>query len=405
MSRPHHQEPASLALPAPPRSDPGPASELRPLVEAPRDVHDPRWQHALELVIAEPQRLALHVQPVVETTSATIAGYEALSRIDGPFQTTPDRWFAAAEAWGLNTQLQSRVLATALGLRQALPPDTFLTVNIDPHLLAQIHQDVLAPAGDLSRLVLELTEHTQPAHQGAFDEALRAVRVQGALIAVDDAGTGYSGLAQLLSVRPDIVKLDRELVAGIDTDPVKAAMVTTMGDLVGRMDAWVLAEGAETVAELDVLIGLGVPLVQGFVLARPAATFLTELPSDLVAHIRATTARSALVEHVASVVRPTTATHDPDHVDAAVLLGADGRVRAARLVVGPGAGQVAHVGPWAPAVVVAPADALIDVARRCATRPARDGAVPLVCTDGQGRVLGVVSPADLLLALAQQAHS
>lgn len=340
------------------------------------------------------------MQPVVETAQGSVAGYEALSRFTGPFAATPDRWFTAAETWGLNAQLQGRVVAAALGLRRSLPPDTFLTVNIDPHLLPVLYEEVLAPAGDLGRLVLELTEHTQPAVQSDFDAALRAARQQGALVAVDDAGTGYSGLAQLLSVRPDIVKLDRELVSGIDADPVKAAMVATIGDLVGRMDAWVLAEGAETLAELDALVGLGVPLVQGFVLARPAADFLVDLPEDLVTHLRATSARSGLVEHVASLVRQTNATHDPHHPDAAVLLGEDGRVKAVRLVVPAHASQAPHTGAWTPAVVVAPADAVTDVARRCATRPARDGATPLVCTDGQGRLLGLVSPADLLLALA-----
>jgi len=370
------------------------------LPAAPADPRDPRWRAALELVIAEPARLTLHVQPVVETAQGSIAGYEALSRFHGPFTAAPDLWFAAAEACDLNALLQGRVVAAALGLRRLLPADTFLTVNIDPHLLPTIYTDVLAPAGDLSRLVVELTEHTRPDHQGDFDAALRAARQQGALVAVDDAGTGYSGLAQLLSVRPDIVKLDRELVSGIDTDPVKAAMVATIGDLVGRMDAWVLAEGAETLPELDALVGLGVPLVQGFILARPAPDFLLELPDHLISHVRATAARTGLVEHVASLVRPTSATADPDHPDAAVLLGSDGRVRAVRLVVPPAAGRPAHAGSWAPALIVAPADAITDVARRCATRPARDGAVPLVCTDGRGALLGLVSPADLLLALA-----
>ena len=381
---------------------PEPTSEafVHELSAAPDGLGDPRWRGALDLVVAEPDRLTLHLQPVVETTQGSIAGYEALARFRGPFAATPDRWFAAAEVWGLNALLQGRVVATALGLRRSLPADTFLTVNIDPHLLAEVHRDVLAPAGGLSRLVVELTEHTRPEDQGRFDEVLRAVREQGALVAIDDAGTGYSGLAQLLSVRPDIVKLDRELVSGIDSDPIRAAMVAAIGDLAGRMDAWVLAEGAETLAELDALVGLGVPLVQGYVLARPAAGFLAQLPEAVVSHVRATSARTGLVEHVASLVRPAVASADPDHLDAAVLLGEDGRVKAVRLVV-PGRGdRSAHRGPWSPAVVVAPADAVADVARRCAARQARDGATPLVCTDGQGRLLGLVTAADLLLALA-----
>ncbi len=122
--------------------------------------------------------------------------------------------------------------------------------------------------------MLELTEHTQLVGDGAAAAVLDHVRAAGGLVAMDDAGTGYAGLSTLLSLRPDIVKLDRELITGIDQDPVKRAMVELFGELAGRMDAWILAEGIETLAELDAVIGLGIPLGQGYALARPAAVML-----------------------------------------------------------------------------------------------------------------------------------
>ena len=165
--------------------------------------------------------------------------------------------------WGCNAVLQARVLRAGIAARAALPPDTFLTVNVDPHLLTDPEvAGVLTDAADLTRVVLELTEHTQALQQAHAAGVLATVRAAGGLLAMDDAGTGYAGLSQLLALRPHFVKLDRELVTGIDTDPVKAALVEVFGDLAGRMDTWILAEGVETDAELDTLIRLGVPLAR-----------------------------------------------------------------------------------------------------------------------------------------------
>ena len=86
------------------------------------------------------------------------------------------------------------------------------------------------------------------------------------MIAVDDTGAGYAGLHHLISVRPEIIKLDRTLVAGIDTDRPRRALVEMFGSFANRFDAWVLAEGVETAAELATLRRIGVPLAQGFLL-------------------------------------------------------------------------------------------------------------------------------------------
>jgi EAL domain-containing protein (putative c-di-GMP-specific phosphodiesterase class I) len=348
--------------------------------------------------VRHPERRSLHVQPIVELTTGAVAGYEALSRFDatvGGVPATPDRWFAAAERWGVNAPLQARVLTDAVAMRAVLPPDTFLTVNVEPHLLTGPEvSGALLEHGDLSRLVVELTEHTLAEDPLALGRVLDQLRERGALIAMDDAGTGYAGLSQLVELRPSIVKLDRELIAGVDADPVKRAVVEVMGDLVGRMDAWVLAEGVETLAELDTVVGLGVALGQGFVLARPTPLLVTEVSADLVQRIRSTAARAQFGEHVVSLVRPATAGTDPR---CEVLLGTDGMPQSVRWG---GTGQDDPV-RWSPALVVAPSASLAEVAHRAATRaPAHVGA-PLVCTDGQGRVVGVVTQTALLSGLAR----
>ena len=352
---------------------------------------------ALEAVLRRPELLALHAQPIGELTTGAVAGYEALSRFDATrIAASPDRWFAAAEHWGVNAELQSRVLALGLLMRSALPPDTFLTVNVDPHLLADERvSGVLLEQADLSRLVLELTEHTLAQDPVQLTSLLDRVRSRGALIAMDDAGTGYAGLSQLLSLRPDIVKLDRELISGIDVDPVRRALVEVLGDLVGRMDGWVLAEGIETPAELDAVVSLGVALGQGWALARPSAQLLPDLAGDVVDRIRTGAGRHQFDEHVLGIVRDARTGSDP--ATSEVLLGDDGRVRAVRW------GGTSPQDPvrWSSALLVAPSASLPEVARRAATRHPSDVTAPLVCTDGQGRVVGVVTHADLLLALAR----
>jgi EAL domain-containing protein (putative c-di-GMP-specific phosphodiesterase class I) len=347
------------------------------------EMSDPRWRDALQLVIDDPTRLALHAQPIVELTSGTVAGFEMLSRFDGPWPATPDKWFAAAERHGCNGRLQARVLRRALAARNSLPPDTFLTVNLDPHLLR--HPAVataLTGASDLSRIVLELTEHS-PMRCDPDEVALLAhVRAAGGMVAIDDAGTGYAGLSTMLALRPEIVKLDRELVQGLDQDPVKRALVEVIGDLAGRMDAWILAEGIETEDELAAVIALGVPLGQGWALARPSAVMTADLPAHLADGIRATARRTSLREHVVSLIRPA-------HTE--VVL--DGRGRAVQV-------RPDGAGAPMPATLVAPSTTIADAARRAVARPAEHRFAPLVCTDGAGVVLGVVRIDDVLSALA-----
>jgi EAL domain-containing protein (putative c-di-GMP-specific phosphodiesterase class I) len=230
------------------------------------------WRRSIERVLTDPAgHLDLAFQPVVDLQRGVVVGYEALARLAGPPSAPPDRWFAAAADEGLAARLEAAVLERALPTRAALPPDCFLSVNLNPNLvLDRTVQGVLDDAGELPGVVLELTEHDRIDDYGGLRRALTRLRASGVNIAMDDAGAGYAGLSSLLALRPDLVKLDRSLIAGIDVDPVKQELVELLATMVGRMDAWVLAEGVERLEELESLIRLGVPLAQGFLLGRPA---------------------------------------------------------------------------------------------------------------------------------------
>ena len=182
----------------------------------------------------------------------------------------PDCWFALARAAGVGAELEAHALRIALEARSALPANCFLSVNVGPQaLLSAPVAAVFAGAGDLRGVVVEITEQTAVENYDALFDALAPVRAAGALLAVDDAGAGFASLKHITVLRPDFVKVDRDLIAGIDTDETKAAVVEALGMFTSRLDSWLVAEGVETCAELDRLLSLRVPLAQGYGLGRP----------------------------------------------------------------------------------------------------------------------------------------
>jgi EAL domain-containing protein (putative c-di-GMP-specific phosphodiesterase class I) len=86
---------------------------------------------------------------------------------------------------------------------------------------------------------------------------------------VDDAGSGYAGLRQLMVLRPDVIKLDRDLIADVARDEAKQALVECFVRFAERTDAAVCAEGIESLEDLAVLARLGVAYGQGYIIARP----------------------------------------------------------------------------------------------------------------------------------------
>ncbi|MGH8938834.1 MAG: EAL domain-containing protein, partial [Actinomycetes bacterium] len=165
--------------------------------------------------------LRMVFQPIVDLRRGVTAGYEALSRF--PAQGRPDQWFAAATEHGLGPDLEGHALGMALAAKTGLPTGAFLSVNVSPRLLhTRPVRDALSRPGDLADVVVELTEHVPYGETDALLRDLDWLRSRGARIALDDTGTGYSGLRQIAELRPDVVKLDRAFVDRLDSDEVKA---------------------------------------------------------------------------------------------------------------------------------------------------------------------------------------
>lgn len=234
------------------------------------------WDDLIERAIAD-EIIRPAFQPIVDIQRGVVAGYEALARfVDGP-DVGPDEWFARAFERGRLDQLDRSALRAALARRDRLPLNTYLSVNVEPiSLVAPIVMRELHAHAPLDGLVIELTEHGAVPDWPAVVEATDRLRSMGALIAVDDAGAGYSGLQQILDLRPQFLKLDRSLVTGVDGDEAKAALVEMLGVFANRIDAWVVAEGVETEGEAERCRHLGVPLAQGWFYAKPAMSFCTD---------------------------------------------------------------------------------------------------------------------------------
>jgi hypothetical protein len=140
------------------------------------------WAAALAAVLADPVKPRLVFQPIVDLRRGVVAGYEALSRFDGPADCGPDRWFAMADELGLGVLLEARVVAAALIARRELPANCFLSVNVSPHLLTEpALADVLLAEDDLSGIVLELTEHVAVEDVQPLVGLLQRLRAAGAL--------------------------------------------------------------------------------------------------------------------------------------------------------------------------------------------------------------------------------
>jgi EAL domain-containing protein (putative c-di-GMP-specific phosphodiesterase class I)/GGDEF domain-containing protein len=208
--------------------------------------------------------------PIVRADTEEIFGYEALARGVMRSLRSPEVLFEVAEEadliWELSRLCRSRALE---GLESYLRPGELLFMNVDPHDF----NDPIFSDREVSqpeRVVLEITERTAIKDYPKFRERLRAFRDRGYRFAVDDAGSGYAGLGSIANLEPDFIKLDISLINAIDSNFIKQNLVETMVKFANDHGAMVIAEGVERAEEFRTVADLGVHLVQGFYLHKPA---------------------------------------------------------------------------------------------------------------------------------------
>jgi diguanylate cyclase (GGDEF)-like protein len=242
----------------------------------------------VEAVLGSADAIHAVYQPVVSLATGRLVGYEAFARFPGLPGRPVASLFAQAQGCGLGPELQAQAIRVALG-PLGRPPGTHLAVNVAPSALSSPVVQAALPT-DLTDLVIELTEHEIFADDERLAASVRRLRDRGARIAIDDTGAGYAGLKQLMRIKPDVVKIDRDLTRAIHTDPARMALVESLVRFAGRIGAVVCAEGIESLDDLSALADLDVEWGQGFAVGRPAT------PWPPISPTAAAAARNALAE-------------------------------------------------------------------------------------------------------------
>jgi EAL domain-containing protein (putative c-di-GMP-specific phosphodiesterase class I) len=226
--------------------------------------------HRVRGVLKHPESLEVALQPIVDLTTGRWVAAEGLVRF--PDNEKPERWFSDAYDAGVGVALERTALERSLSVLPELPEGVRLSVNASPSLIIDpsFHELMTVCGAWRERVTVEITEHAAVTRYEDIHDALVPHRERGLRLAVDDTGAGYASFAHVLRLRPDVIKLDRSLLAEIDHDAARRAFVTAIVLLGLELDASVTAEGVETTAELDTLQNLGVDTVQGYLLARPS---------------------------------------------------------------------------------------------------------------------------------------
>jgi PAS domain S-box-containing protein len=228
--------------------------------------------------ILRAERLHVAFQPIIELGHGRVVGVEALARFPSQHGTPTDVVFARAANAGLSLDLELLAVRRALAEAHVLAQTLTVTVNVSPQVLAHpaLVDALLASGIDPRRLVVEITEHASIADYTVLEQPRQRLRDIGARLAVDDAGAGYATLQHIVTLSPDIIKIDRGLVAEVDKNRARRALV--MAVVVYAIEigtTTVVGEGVETHDELEALKDLGVDAAQGYLIGRP-----TTKPTD-----------------------------------------------------------------------------------------------------------------------------
>lgn len=239
--------------------------------------------------------LLLYYQPVMDLTTMTPVGCEALVRWAHPARglVSPAEFVAVAEESGLICDIGRYVLREACRQAQtwqtAFPdlPAFSISVNVSPRQLGNQRfvsdvWDALSCSGlHPSRLVLEITESLMADDSESARHILARVKATGVRISLDDFGTGYSSLSVLQDLPIDILKIDRAFIGRMLDDPRGGAFVQAIVRMAKTLGLGLIAEGVEFPEQADRLLALGCTEAQGFYFAKPAPA---EALTDLLRH-------------------------------------------------------------------------------------------------------------------------
>jgi EAL domain-containing protein (putative c-di-GMP-specific phosphodiesterase class I) len=219
----------------------------------------------------------VYFQPLLNTRTRKVAGYETLLRWNRPGHglVSPATFIACAEETGIIVPLGEWVIRKAIQEASEWRDDVAVAINLspaqmqNPSLLATVVGALAASQLDPGRLEIEITENVLMQETEQNLRTLHALRELGVKIALDDFGTGFSSLSYLRNFPFDKIKIDQRFVADIDTSTENQAIVRAIISLARDLGMRVTAEGVENEQQATVLAGLGCTEVQGFLYSRP----------------------------------------------------------------------------------------------------------------------------------------
>ncbi len=220
--------------------------------------------------------ITMAFQPIVNVSTQTVFAYEALVRgKDGAGAGQVLAQIADHNRYAFDQVCRTTAIELAAGLDMAATGAN-LSINFLPNAVYEPRACIRATLAaamrtgfPVNKIIFEFTE-SEAMDADHILNILRSYRAMGFKTAIDDFGAGYAGLGLLTLFQPDIVKLDMALIRDIDTDPVKRTIVRNTLNMLRDLGVEPVCEGIETPAEQEVLRDLGVDLMQGYLLARPA---------------------------------------------------------------------------------------------------------------------------------------
>jgi EAL domain-containing protein (putative c-di-GMP-specific phosphodiesterase class I) len=356
-------------------------------------------------------RFRLVYEPIADLARGTICGYEAVERFPGAL--APEDWRTEALRRGLEPDYDAFVLSSVLHARESLPEGCLLAFDARPAtLLREPVKRVLARAGRLDGLVVELVPRVARRDEARLAAALLELREAGARFAVDHVGGEDAVLRFVGLVRPALAKLDGVLVAELDRMPAKRALLYEIQRMASRFGTTLVAMGVTRTEELDALLRLRIPLAQGPLIGVRAKT-LTPVAFPLSRYVRERGAAMLEPGSLAPLVEraPTfTLGEDADAAIARAFAGDAGvewvvLLDAHEHPVGLSGADAAKRGepPAGNPLVVGATNGIGEAAQRAMLREPARRFDPLVCCDANGRYAGIVTLDRLVETLARAA--
>lgn len=245
----------------------GRRGQLPSLAVEPR-LSQPSWDDLVELL--DDESVAMVYQPVVDIRTApgvaTAVGYEGFARF--PY-STPPQWFRLAGSSGVGPDLELLALRAGIKGFETRDEDAFLALNLSNATLLSPGLTSALEGIDPGRLVLELSDTARIRSYEVTRRAVDSLRERGVRLAVDDVGSGEIDMWHILRLDPEIIKLDRNLVADQNDLRRNNALIRGLTTMARDLGIMVIAEAIETEAERNRLLELGVEFGQGFLFGKP----------------------------------------------------------------------------------------------------------------------------------------